>query len=52
LVARIGEEGCVDLILIAGWYHAISFTVRALRLEQEPGTPLLSARRDDTTWAT
>jgi alkylhydroperoxidase family enzyme len=44
LVGQIGEEGCVDLILVAGWYHAISFTVRALRLEQEPGAPLLAAR--------
>jgi alkylhydroperoxidase family enzyme len=43
LVAAIGEEGAVDLILIAGWYHAISFTVRALRLTQEPGTPRLAS---------
>jgi alkylhydroperoxidase family enzyme len=42
LVAAIGEEGAVDLILIAGWYHAISFAVRALRLTQEPGTPRLA----------
>jgi len=42
LVAAIDEEGAVDLILIAGWYHAISFAVRALRLTQEPGTPRLA----------
>ncbi|MBV9942449.1 MAG: carboxymuconolactone decarboxylase family protein [Solirubrobacterales bacterium] len=42
LIAAIGEEGAVDLILIAGWYHAISFAVRALRLSQEPGTPRLA----------
>ncbi|MBV9193621.1 MAG: carboxymuconolactone decarboxylase family protein [Solirubrobacterales bacterium] len=42
LAAAIGEEGAVDLILIAGWYHAISFAVRALRLTQEPGTPRLA----------
>jgi len=43
LVAAIGEEGAVDLILIAGWYHAISFAVRALRLTQEPDTPRLAS---------
>jgi alkylhydroperoxidase family enzyme len=31
-----------DLILITGWYHAISFAVRALRLTQEPSTPRLA----------
>jgi alkylhydroperoxidase family enzyme len=44
LVAVIGEDGAVDLTLIAGWYHAISFAVRALRLRQEPGTPRLALR--------
>lgn len=43
LVVAIGEEGAVDLILIAGWYHAISFAVRALQLRQEPGTPRLAS---------
>jgi alkylhydroperoxidase family enzyme len=38
LVAGVGDEGAVDLILIAGWYHAISFAVRALRLPAEPGS--------------
>jgi alkylhydroperoxidase family enzyme len=42
LVAAIGEEGAIDLILITGWYHAISFAVRALRLTQEPSTPRLA----------
>jgi hypothetical protein len=28
----------LDLLLLCGWYHAISFTVRALRLPMEPGT--------------
>lgn len=43
LIAAVGEEGALDLILIAGWYHAISFAVRALRLPQEPGTPRLAS---------
>jgi alkylhydroperoxidase family enzyme len=43
LVAAVGDDGAVDLILIAGWYHAISFAARALRLPQEPNTPPLTA---------
>lgn len=31
-----------ELVLIAGWYHAISFAVRALRFAQEPGAPRLA----------
>ncbi len=38
LVAEVGEAGTLDLLLLAGWYHAISFAVRALRLPLEPGT--------------
>lgn len=43
LVATVGTEGAVDVILIAGWYHAISYAVRALRLTREPGTPGLAS---------
>jgi alkylhydroperoxidase family enzyme len=42
LRAAVGEEGAIDLLLIAGWYHAISYAVRALRLTQEPGTQRLA----------
>jgi alkylhydroperoxidase family enzyme len=38
LVAAVGEDGALDVLLLAGWYHAISYTVRALRLPMEPGT--------------
>jgi hypothetical protein len=38
----VGEEGAIDLLLIAGWYHAISYAARALRLTQEPGTQRLA----------
>jgi alkylhydroperoxidase family enzyme len=41
LVAVAGEDGALDLLLVCGWYHAISFTVRALRLPPEPGTERL-----------
>ena len=39
LVAAAGIDGTLDAVLVCGWYHAISFTVRALRLPAEPGTP-------------
>jgi len=39
LDGAVGAEACVDLLLLCGWYHAISFTARALRLPPEPGTP-------------
>jgi alkylhydroperoxidase family enzyme len=42
LVVAVGEAGALDLMLLAGWYHAISYTVRALRLAPEPGAPTLS----------
>ena len=39
----VGEEGAIDLLLICGWYHAISFVARVIRLPLEPDTPI-SAR--------
>ena len=38
LVETVGEEGAIDVMLLCGWYHAISFVVRGLRLPLEPGT--------------
>jgi alkylhydroperoxidase family enzyme len=38
LVRAVGEDGAVDLMLVCGWYHAISYVARALRLPPEPGT--------------
>lgn len=43
LVAVADEDAALDLVLICGWYHAISFAVRALRLPLEPGTEPISA---------
>lgn len=40
-VAAIGEEGALDLLLLCGWYHAISFASRVSRLSNESGTPEL-----------
>ena len=38
LVAATGDDAALDLTLLCGWYHAISYAVRALRLDLEPGT--------------
>jgi alkylhydroperoxidase family enzyme len=43
LLAAVGEDGALDVLLLSGWYHAISYTVRALRLPLEPGTAPVSA---------
>jgi alkylhydroperoxidase family enzyme len=42
LVDAVGEHGALDVLLVAGWYHAIAYAVRALRLPLEPGAPTLS----------
>ena len=44
LVGAVGEEGAIDVLLLCGWYHAISFAVRALRLPLEPGTAPIGVR--------
>jgi alkylhydroperoxidase family enzyme len=35
----LGEAELLDLLLLCGWYHAISFAARAARVEMEPGAP-------------
>src|SRR6478609_3438254 len=44
LLDAVGEDAAVDMLLLCGWYHAISFAVNALRLPAEPGTPALPGR--------
>ncbi|MGV9879478.1 carboxymuconolactone decarboxylase family protein [Streptomyces sp. NPDC003006] len=39
LAAEFTREQLLDLLMLAGWYHAISFVARATRLTPEPGTP-------------
>ncbi|WP_432014294.1 carboxymuconolactone decarboxylase family protein [Streptomyces cucumeris] len=36
------SEQLLDLFMLCGWYHAISYTARATRLAPEPGTPRFS----------
>jgi hypothetical protein len=47
LLDAVGEDAAVDLLLLCGWYHAISFVVNALRLPAEPGTRPCRAGHDD-----
>ncbi|KIZ15225.1 carboxymuconolactone decarboxylase family protein [Streptomyces natalensis] len=44
LGAEFTAEQLLDLLMLCGWYHAISFTARATRLAPEPGAPRF--RRD------
>jgi alkylhydroperoxidase family enzyme len=39
LISATGPEGAIDLMLLCGWYHAISYVTRATRLTPEPGAP-------------
>lgn len=39
LAGQFGPEQVLDVLMLCGWYHAISFTARATRLAPEPGTP-------------
>ncbi|MET0580270.1 MAG: carboxymuconolactone decarboxylase family protein [Ilumatobacteraceae bacterium] len=39
LAAELSEQQLLDLLLLTGWYHAISYVARAGRIPHEPGTP-------------
>ena len=39
LAAVRSEAECLDLLLLSGWYHAISFVARGARVDLEPGAP-------------
>src|SRR5689334_15282078 len=39
LAATFDEPQLMDLLLLAGWYHAISYVARATRIPREPGAP-------------
>jgi alkylhydroperoxidase family enzyme len=42
LAAQFSPEQLLDVLMVCGWYHAISFTARATRLAPEPGAPGLN----------
>ncbi|MFI5889460.1 carboxymuconolactone decarboxylase family protein [Actinoplanes sp. NPDC051513] len=39
LTKAFDDPQLIDLLLLCGWYHAISFVARATRLPLEPGAP-------------
>jgi alkylhydroperoxidase family enzyme len=45
LRTQFGEVQLLELLLLCGWYHAISFTARAARVHQEDGAPTFDSVR-------
>lgn len=39
LAGVLSDTSLLDLLLLCGWYHAISFVARAARVALEPGAP-------------
>ena len=45
-LARVfSEEQLLDLLMLAGWYHAISFTANGARVAGEEGAPRFADMR-------
>jgi alkylhydroperoxidase family enzyme len=45
LRGEFDEVQLLDLLLLCGWYHAISFTARAARVDLEDGAPTFNSMR-------
>jgi len=45
LAEWFSEAQLLDLTMLCGWYHAISFTARAARVPLEPGAPTFASVR-------
>ena len=45
VAAELSDEEQLDLLLLCGWYHAISFVATAARVPHEPGTPRFADHR-------
>jgi hypothetical protein len=43
LQASLTDAQLLDLFMLTGWYHAISFCARAARVDVEPGAPTFAA---------
>jgi alkylhydroperoxidase family enzyme len=39
LQAHLSDEQALDLVMLAGWYHAISYASNCARVALEPGAP-------------
>jgi alkylhydroperoxidase family enzyme len=46
LTGLFSHEQLLDLTMLAGWYHAISYTANAARVELEDGAPRFADVRD------
>jgi alkylhydroperoxidase family enzyme len=46
LAKQFSEPNLLDLMLLCGWYHAISFVARASRVPLEVGAPTFASFRD------
>ena len=42
LAGHFDDAQLLDLTMLCGWYHAISFTARSARVAPEPGTPMFT----------
>ncbi len=42
LQQHFSDEQVLDLLLLAGWYHAISYAANGVQVELEPGAPRFS----------
>jgi alkylhydroperoxidase family enzyme len=45
LALQFDQSQLLDLLMLCGWYHAISFTARAGRIAREPWTPTFASVR-------
>ena len=50
MAAEFDSEQLLDLLMLTGWYHAISFTARATRVAREEWAPRFG--QDTATWTT
>jgi alkylhydroperoxidase family enzyme len=50
LSAAFSEANLLDLLLLCGWYHAVSFVAQAARVPLEPGAPRFGSLRDLPSW--
>jgi alkylhydroperoxidase family enzyme len=48
LAARFTHEQLLELLLLCGLYHAVSFLANSLRLPPEPGAPRFPSRNEST----
>lgn len=45
LCGHFSEEQVLDVLMLVGWYHAISYAANAARVDREPGAPTFADYR-------